>query len=635
MCGIAGIIYFNRERRVEPPLITKMTDILIHRGPDDSGIFIDHNLALGSRRLKVIDLSSAAHQPMCNEDETIWCVFNGEIYNFKYLRVILKNLGHHFKSDSDTEVIIHAYEEYGRDCVLKLNGMFAFAIWDKRSKELFCARDRVGEKPFYYYCDREKFIFASEIKAILVDKSIKKEIDPVALDSYFSYMYIPEPYSIFSGIKKLPPAHVLALKDNRINIEKYWDLDFSGQQPIRQISSYVEELKPLVMDSIRIRLVSDVPLGVFLSGGIDSSTIVAFASQLSPERLKTFSIACGKGKFNENPYARIVAKKFNTDHCEYTVAPEDIAVLLPKLIRAIDEPFADSSIIPTYYISKICRQKVTVALSGEGGDEIFGGYPWYRRNFQIKLARQLMPSRFIRHSFNKLSAFICGENPYHKNRFINYACKARRFSSLSLMPAAECYDMTMSLFTPDFKKNIFIGGLNSLGSDSAIKTVYNQNNARHWLDKSLYTDQKTYLTGDLLVKADRMSMVNSLELRAPFLDYRIIELGAKIPANLKIKNGITKYILREIIKGCVPDEIVQRREKRGFSIPVGEWLNAAVVGNFTEEVLLDKKTLRRGIFSEDGIRNIIKDRKQLKVDLSNYIWALLIFEIWAREYLDD
>lgn len=633
MCGIAGKLYFDRQRRVEPELVCKMADVLKHRGPDDSGVFIDKNIGLGFRRLSIIDLSSAAHQPMSNENERIWAVFNGEIYNFIDLKAILQKKGHIFKSHSDTEVLIHAYEEYGCECVKKFNGMFAFAVWDSNKQELFCGRDRAGEKPFYYYCDQEKFLFASEPKSILQDKSIEREIEASALNSYFSYMYIPEPLSIFKGFKKLPPAHTLSCREGGINLTKYWDIHYSDYEEENE-SQYAQKLLHLLTDAVKIRMYSDVPLGIFLSGGIDSSSITSLAAGICSVPVKTFSISGGEGVYNELPYSKIVAEKMKTQHFMLNVTTEDIKTLLPKLIRFIDEPFADSSIVPTYYVSKLARQNVTVALSGEGSDEVFGGYPWYMRN---SIFTALRNNLVLRKTLSISKKIVCAipahlrENSRLLTRFMRKMETAYRHACL---PEFISYDAIMRFFPDALKTKIISESARGTQDFFFVGNAYKECAGRTHFDKALFADINTYLPGDLLTKVDRMSMANSLEVRAPFLDYRVIELGAAIPHNLKFKNGFTKYILRKAVSGCVPEAILRRKDKRGFNVPIGRWFRNDL-RDFVKEILLDSKTIRRGIFLKKGAEDLLNDHYTGKCDYGHQIWTLLVFELWAREYMEQ
>lgn len=631
MCGIAGKIYFDKQKKVEADLLSRMTGLLAHRGPDDQGISINKNVGLGFRRLSIIDLSMAAHQPMANEDATIWLVFNGEIYNFIDLRIDLEKKGHRFRSSCDSEVAIHSYEEYGPDCVTRFNGMFALAIWDQRKEQLFCARDRTGEKPFFYYIDNQKFVFASELKSILADNSIRREIDPEALNAYFSYMYIPAPYSIFKGIRKLPAGHTLVYRSGEIKTARYWDLYYPHHK-IKRENEYIEELRSLLTDAVKIRMVSDVPLGIFLSGGIDSSAVTALACRILKEPVKTFSVSGGIGIFNELPFARIVANEFDTNHFEFNATPENIETLLPKLIRFIDEPFADSSIIPTYYVSKMAKQNVTVALSGEGGDEIFGGYPWYKRNLLVRRFEKLLPSAGARRLLKKAMAGISSIPDAEDNYLFRYLKKVDRVNSLSLLSAGKRYQSIRTLFENGLKRKILKEDSLPSENNSLVNEAYRNSGAGNCLDRALYADLKTYLPGDLLTKVDRMSMANSLEVRTPFLDHRIIEFGSRTPAYLKIRNGLTKYILRKAMDKIVPRKILQRREKRGFCVPVQKWFRGELKG-FAAEILLDRTTLRRGIFLEEGIKEMLSLHQQGREQFGHHIWTLLLFELWAREYL--
>ncbi len=639
MCGIAGILFFDRQKLVSVDLLEDMTDIQAHRGPDDRGFLIKQNVGLGHRRLSIIDLSGG-HQPISNEDGTCHIIFNGEIYNYLQLRQELEKKGHIFTTLSDTEVILHCYEEYGEGCPKKLNGMFAFAIWDEKKQLLFLARDRVGIKPLFYYMDHQKILFGSEIKSILQDSTIERKVDYKAFDAYFSYMYIPEPYTIFQGIKKLPPAHTLTIENGEMCLKRYWDVPYIEETPRRE-DEYAEELYELLQDSVRIRLMSEVPLGVFLSGGIDSSSVTGLMAQVSAERIKTFSISGGTGKFNELPYARLVAQKYNTEHHEFEVVPEQIQDLLPVLIGYLDEPFADPSIIPTYYVSKIARQKLTVALSGEGGDELFGGYVWHIRNMQVEQFRNAFPDFLRRYCFARI--FPDPQiNACLKSRWHRYLRQLSIANDISLLSPGTGYQKLMSLFSFDLKQSLYEHSCMVSDTFPVIQKAFDHNQASHPLDKTLYADLRTYLPGDLLTKVDRMSMANSLEVRVPFLDYRLIEFAARVPAQWKLPSGIltsmfkkstvSKYILKQSMTNILPPQIKQRKEKRGFSIPVDDWFKGHLK-SYAEEILLDSSSRKRGFFSEATVMKILKQHQEGTQNYGSHIWALIVFQIWASKYL--
>jgi asparagine synthase (glutamine-hydrolysing) len=627
MCGIAGILYFDTGRSAEPALIKAMADSIRHRGPDDEGYHIQGNVALGHRRLSIIDLEHGK-QPIENEDGSCHIVFNGEIYNFRPLRAELISKGHLFRTNTDTEVILHAYEEYGEDCVKKLNGMFAFAIWDSKRQVLFLARDHLGVKPLYYYLDGEKALFASELKAILEDPSVDRQIDADALDAYFSYMYIPDPLSIFKSILKLEAGHTLTLRQGKAHIRKYWDVENRGSALFSE-GQWVERLESLLAEATKGQLMSDVPLGVFLSGGLDSSSLVGLMRRFS-DSVQTFSLSGGQGLFNELPYARIIATKYGTKHHELVVPENELEALLPEVAGFLDEPMADSSIIPTFLISRFARGKVKVALSGEGGDELFGGYTWHRKHLTIDKYRRFVPLE-LRKKLIKRGLESASRTSPALGKFVRPWMSLNNYS---LMEKGRDFETLRRLFTDGLKDQIYGSGVSRSrnGGIWAIDDAYSRNAGKNGLDNALYADLKVYLPGDLLTKVDRMSMANSLEVRVPFLDYRIVELAAGIPSNLKIKAGQSKYILRKAMARELPEAILNRKIKRGFSVPVMDWFRGNLK-DFAWDVLTDKKTLERGYIRADGVKGLLEDHQAGK-PLGDQIFLLIVLELWARRYLD-
>lgn len=591
---------------------------MVRRGPDDAGLYVKNNVGLGHRRLSIIDLE-ASHQPMSNEDGSIWIVFNGEIYNFMELRDELLKKGHVFKTKGDTEVIIHLYEEYGKECVKKLRGMFAFAILDHRDKSLFLARDRIGKKPLHYYHDGNVFLFGSEIKSILADEYYhkRKEIDLHALHSYFSFLCVPDPLSIFKGIKKLLAGHTLTLKNGKAVAEKYWDVNFGGTQ-VKTEKQYCEELTELLKEAVRIRLISDVPLGAFLSGGIDSSSVVALMSQLVDQPVKTFSIGFPEDRYNESSDARIVAEYFKTDHTEFILNPKDIISRLKELILYFDEPFADSSALPTYYVSKLAREKVTVILSGDGGDELFGGYPWRakRPGYQIAL--------------NKLPVFL-KKNLKFAAQFLPSRVKGKNYLKQIDIPYERYILDAKAVFNQEERKLLYSEELiNALeGADPYFYNLQylNKTDDKSWTDSIMEYDLKTYLPNDILTKVDRMSMFNSLEVRVPILDYRVIEYAATIPASLKIKNGISKYIFKEVMKDILPKPVISKK-KHGFNLPLETWLRTDLKKDVQEIIL---NVSRHSYFNNGNIEAMLK-RFFEGDDAYNFkIWELYVFQLWHQK----
>ncbi len=649
MCGICGEIDFSKGIKIEP--IKRMCDVLVHRGPDDEGmVFIrgdeyfevknsselppvdnGFEVGLGHRRLSIIDLSEVAHQPMSNEDGTVWVVFNGEIYNFQDLRVGLNQNGHHFKSRSDTEVILHAYEEWGVECLSRFRGMFAFAIWDSNLKRLFMARDRLGEKPLVYFNGNGRFIFASEIKAILQDSDVSRKLNIFALHNYLTYQYVPSPDTIFEGIKKLPPAHYLLYDgSDNVRIEQYWKLNFSPiQNNYEDLSEVCDLIRTELEESVKLRLISDVPLGAFLSGGIDSSLVVGVMAKLSGRPVKTFSIGFEEKDFDELSYARLISNHFATEHHEFVVKPNAIEIL-PKLVWYYNEPFADSSAIPTYYVANLTKDFVKVVLTGDAGDENFGGYPRYLRSQWVarftkipeKLRKDLLPN-FLRafstlhwreKTLNRLSDFM---ESLSTDQARNYAEQIKIFNG------KEKED----IYTEDFRKRV--EKINSL--DFVLKK-FEESGTEDLLEQLLYVDINSYLPEDLLVKMDIATMANSLEARVPFLDHKFMELVAGIPSHLKIKGSMTKFILKKAFSDLLPEAILKRK-KMGFGVPVSRWFKKELK-EYVYEILMDSRTLNRGYFRREGIERLLDEHIASRYDHSAKIWALLILEIWFRVFMD-
>ncbi len=620
MCGIAGKLYF-KEKKVTPEEIKKMTDAISHRGPDDEGIFVRENVGLGHRRLSIIDLSAAGHQPMSDEEGKIWIVFNGEIYNFLELREKLEKEGVKFRSKTDTEIIIHLYKKYGVKCLNYLRGMFAFAIWDEFKKELFIARDRLGKKPLKYYFDDHVFIFASELKAVLPNTEVKKEIDFEAIDEYLTYQYIPHPKTGFKNIWKLEPAHYLIVKNGRVIKEKYWDLDYT-----KKLDYSEEEWEEIILnklkEAVRLRLISDVPLGAHLSGGIDSSLIVALMAKEMKEPVKTFSIGFKEADYNELPFARMVAEKYKTDHHEFIVEPNAIEVL-PKLAYHYEEPYADSSALPTWYLSELTRQNVTVALNGDGGDENFAGYDRYAA---LKLFHDLkfIPSKKILKEINK--------KLYDLTK-IKLFRKGYRFLDSYDTDPLSFYLKIIDHFGAEDKKSIYSVELEEKVKNSRwnsfLNSKFENGKNLNWLDQILYTDINSYLPDDLLVKVDIASMAHALEIRSPFLDHEFMELTAKIPDNLKLNGFNKKYILKKLAYRYLPKECIDR-PKQGFGVPLEHWFRGSLE-SYLNERLFDEKFSVFG-FKKDGLKKMIDDHKNHRSNYANQLWDLLMLREWLESF---
>jgi asparagine synthase (glutamine-hydrolysing) len=626
MCGISGIVYHNQNRSVSLDDLKAMCNTLVHRGPDDEGFFVDQNAGLGMRRLKVIDLATG-HQPISNEDGRLWIIFNGEIYNFPELRKELEKKGHKFSTNTDTEAIIHAYEEYGEDCVTKLNGMFAFAIWDRCDRKMVLARDRLGVKPLYYYLDGHCLVFGSELKAILAYREIPRAIDLEALDSFLTFEYIPAPLSIFRGIKKLLPGHTLTLQDGKVSTRRYWNLRFNRMEGREE--NLGEALYSLLKDAVRIRLISDVPLGAFLSGGIDSSTVVCMMSEVMSEPVKTFSIGFDDPSYNELRYARLVAQHFGTDHHELVIQP-NVVDLVESLVSYLDEPLADVSIFPTYLVSQLARQKVTVALSGDGGDELFAGYEWYIADKIERYYRKLpssVRSQLIPWAVNRIPPSS------RKKGWIN---KLKRFVEGAMLPDSLQHFRWNTFVTGGEKSRLYSEELKRVVGDqeahSRLTDYLRESKEADPLWQQQFADIKTYLTDDILMKVDRMSMANSLEARSPYLDYRVVEFAAGLPSSLKLNGFKTKYLLKRCMAGKLPRAILNRG-KEGFSIPMKNWLRQEL-RPMMEEVLSPERIKKEGLFNPSYVAKLKSDHLKGIANHSHQLWSLMVFEIWRDLYLN-
>lgn len=625
MCGIAGMISMTDGAVAErAERLDAMCRVMTHRGPDEQGTAVVGRAAMGMRRLSIIDLAGG-QQPVYNADRTKLIVFNGEIYNYRELRKDLEARGHVFRTNSDTETIISAYQEYGRDCVRHLRGMFAFAIWDDADQSLFIARDRVGKKPlFYALTPSGEFIFGSELKVLLTHGGISHEIDRGALDAYLTFGYVPEELCIFASVKKLEPGHFLTFRNSEIKTEKYWDLDFSAE-PITDSEEKVDEdLLERLRDAVRVRLVSEVPLGAFLSGGVDSSAVVGLMSQLMGSPVKTFSIGFNEDSFDELKYARIAAKHFGTDHHEFTVTP-DVVEMVDELVWHFDEPFADSSSLPTYMVSKMARDHVTVVLSGDGGDELFAGYSRYVTD-RKRSGLERLPRSIRQHLIRPLSEALP-----HGTRGKNY------LFNISLDAAARYID-SISHFNGPQKRKLYSGATRTKmnGSFARGEALFRQIAANSGTDDPienlLYLDTKTYLPSDILTKVDRMSMAASLETRSPLLDQDLIEYVARIPSELKLKGSETKYIFKRAVEGFVPREILYR-QKQGFGVPIGDWINSQLKERMTGD-LSDRRTLERGYFDSKYIKLLLDEHARGRRDHSHPLWTLWMLELWHRRYID-
>jgi len=626
MCGICGVYNYKTRTGVAEELLWRMSRVLEHRGPDDAGVISLGPLGLAHRRLSIIDVAGG-HQPMSNEDGSVWLVFNGEIYNFPELRQQLEGLGHIFRTRADTEVLVHLYEEEGVECLARLRGMFAFALWDGRAEQLLLARDRLGQKPLVYTLTRYGLAFASEIKALLEWEEIPRRVNVQALHNYLTYQYVPAPETIFEGIYKLPPAHYLVCRKGEVEVERYWRLSFRYSR--LSLAEYEARIREELREATRLRLISDVPLGAFLSGGIDSSAVVATMAELVDQPVRTFSIGFEEEEFNELEYAREVAKMYGTRHEEFVVRTEAKEVL-PKLVWHYNEPFADPSAIPSYYVAKMARRHVTVALNGDAGDESFAGYERYVADWLAGLYLKL--PQFMREKLIPALLSFLPVSPYEQA----LPNKLRRFLDLLSSPYAERYARLICAFSEEEKRSLYTPQLLAEldGADSLMRLVdlYAAADAPDVVGRALFVDMFSYLPDDLLVKIDIATMANSLEARSPFLDHKFIEFAATIPGELKLRHGQTKYILRRALRPLLPGRIL-RRKKAGFSVPIAEWFRGEL-RNFVYDLLLDKRTLARGYFRPEALTGMLEEHTSGRRDHAFRIFTLLNLELWHRIFID-
>jgi asparagine synthase (glutamine-hydrolysing) len=626
MCGIFGII----SKKTCNGVLEKSTSSLAHRGPDDSGYFIDNAVGIGHRRLSIIDLDGG-HQPIFNEDETKVIVCNGEIYNYLELREELIKKGHIFKTRSDTETVLHAYEEWKENCVKYLRGMFAFAIWDREDKRLFLARDRLGIKPFFYAEHNDTFYFASEMKAILADSNFPRDMDETGLVGYFTLSFIPAPFTIYQKIKKLLPGHTLIWKDGKIRIRKYWDLEFVPDRGKTE-KYFIENILGLLQESVEMRLMSEVPLGAFLSGGIDSSTVVAMMSMASDDPVRSFCIGFGGeagGYLDERKYAKLVAERYNTDHREYEVLPKPEGII-EKIVRAFDEPFADDSTIPSYFVCKTARENVTVALSGLGGDEAFAGYERYL-GLKLRGLYNWIPG-ILRRSIIPYMVNRIPERP-DGHYTVNHI---KRFIRAGTKDDDEAYFNYLSIIDPETGKSLFqdqkMYERNYGICKDLILSYFNSQNVSADggpLNRALYCDLKSYVPDDILAVTDRMSMHHSLEVRVPFLDHKFLELCCKIPPEMKMRWFYKKYLIKKAVCRLLPKEIINHR-KQGFVGPMAQWIKNDL-RDYIEKTLSEKLTKVNEIFDMDAVTGLLSEHFSGRNIHDTAIWALLIFQNWVYQ----
>ena len=620
MCGICGFVtnkYIDKENLIE------MNDTQTHRGPDDSGVYFENvkglNIGLAHRRLSILDLSPLGHQPMLSFDQNIVIVFNGEIYNFREIKKELEALGYTFKSTSDTEVIIYAYKEWGISCINKFNGMFAIAIYDRFKETIYLVRDRLGKKPLYYYFNDSDFVFASELKPILKFKYFHKGIDEESLYQYLIYQYVPTPKSIFKNVYKLYPGSYLEYKNNSFKIENYWDIvDVYCNSKYTDMSEdeCIDEIDRLLTSSVKYRMISDVSLGAFLSGGIDSSLVAAIMSKLNTSPVKTFSIGFSEKEYNEAPFAKEIARYLGTDHHEMYVTPKDVFDVIPRLVDYYDEPFADSSAIPTYLVSGLAKQHVTVSLSGDAGDELFCGYTRYEFLNKMRYICKI-PSSIRSLSFNILGRLLQKER------------QAQKYMQKNIL---DLYRETISIYSSTWV-NMLVNRNNYASDFELFSKTYNDSYRakKNVMESIMLVDAKTYLLDDILTKVDRASMAVSLEARAPFLDYRLVEFSQKIPQSIKYQNNILKYLPKKLLGRYIPKELFER-PKMGFGIPIGQWLRQDIK-YLIDKYLSNERLKKEGFFDMAYVNKIILQHMDGKQDNTSILWALLMFEMWLEKYM--
>jgi len=631
MCGIYGILNLDRPEPPSEAILSAMGGIIAHRGPDDFGQYRGRGVGLGMRRLSIIDVSGG-HQPICNEDESVWIVLNGEIYNFQPLRDELEGKGHVFRTRSDTEVIVHLYEQEGLDFFKRLRGMFGVAIWDAKRERLVLGRDRIGEKPLYVRREAGRLLFASEMKSILQVEGVPRQLNHAALEEYLALGYVPAPLCLLEGIEKLPAGHYLVAEKGGIEIREYWDVPFGRTEKCSE-EEWIERIRAKIQEAVRMQMVSDVPLGAFLSGGLDSSTIVAVMAGLSGRPVKTYSIGY-QGEhsyYNELPYASLVAKAFHTDHHEIVVQPA-VSELLPRLVWHLDEPIADSACLTTYLVSKLARESVTVILSGVGGDELFGGYRRYLGNSLMRYYG-FLPG-FVRRKW--LPSMLTKIPQDRHSTWKDYARYAAAFVKSAELEPALRYMGYITLFAPQVQRELLQHGTgtsnNSKLAAASLQAAFARCTDSDSLNRILYADLKTSLPDDLLAMTDRMSMAASIECRAPLVDHELVEMMARMPSSLKVRGFTMKYLMKKAVAPWLPREILERK-KRGFGAPIGAWLRKDLQP-MVSELLSEDQIRRRGIFHWPAIQRLISDHGAERADHTDHLLALVMLELWCQIVLD-
>ena len=627
MCGICGKLMLASGATVSPELVKAMADTIYHRGPDDEGYYVSGPIGLGFRRLSIIDLKSG-HQPVANEDGTVQIIFNGEIYNYKELRALLLTKGHVFRTNSDTEVIVHLYEEFGPQCLDMLRGMFAFAIWDANTKTLFLARDRVGIKPLYYCLTDTSLVFASEIKAILADPSIRRDIAPEMIDRFLTFLYVPGEETLLKGIRKLAPGHYLIVRDGKTTIKQYWDLRFAEPAKSRSLKDAEAELLSLLAESVELHMIADVPVGVLLSGGVDSTGVLSFATHATDKPVSSFTVGFSGGQVaDERPYAKLAAEKFGTTHHDMTITAEDFVAFLPKYVWHMEEPVCEPPAIAMYYVSKLARKYVKVLLSGEGGDEAFAGYSNYRNLVWLeRVKRGLSPL-----NGTVARGLSLADSLFHLPRVAKYVpLMSDRFPGYYYSRTSNPYRYTGNglgkVYSADFARAI-----DREHSLEPVRALQAHVEGQNTLDAMLYIDTKSWLPDELLIKADKMTMANSVELRVPLLDHKVLEFAASLPPSFKLNGFTPKYILKKVLSQKIPTEILNRK-KTGFPVPYESWLRNDLK-DVIWSVLTDRRTIERGYFSKDAVEALLRANSN-GTNYSKEIFSLMSFELWQRTFLE-
>jgi asparagine synthase (glutamine-hydrolysing) len=625
VCGISGKLLFNQEASVESALLKKMADTIIHRGPDDEGYYHSGQVGFGFRRLAIIDLA-LGHQPISNEDGSVWLVFNGEIYNYLELRHYLLSKGHVFRTQSDTEVIVHLYEEFGEESVAKLRGMFAFAIWDEKKKTLLLARDRFGIKPLYYWLSKTSLVFGSEIKAILADPETKPEVLPGMVDRFLTFNYVPGEETLFKNISKLAPAHYMIVRDGKVTCKQYWDLRFTPTHTNLQKAE--AELSEVLEESVGLHMISDVPVGFLLSGGVDSTAMLGLAVGKTEHPLSSYTLGfSAPGITDERPYARLAAKTYGSEHHEMTISSQDFRDFMPKYVWYMEEPVCEPPAVALYYVSRLASKFVKVLISGEGGDEAFAGYPNYRTMLWMERLKSV---------FGPMTPFLSSGISLF-NRYMIRSDRLGKYIPLLNQPFESYYysrtSGPLSFFNSkfgDFYSAEFVAQIDKGYSASVVKKYMENGIPRNKLNRMLYIDTKTWLTDDLLLKADKMTMANSVELRVPLLDHKVLEFAASLPENLKVHGLTTKYIAKKTLAKRVPGEILHRK-KTGFPVPYSKWMQTDL-RDWVSQILLDRETVQRGYFEKKAIENLL-DEHVRSGHYPKEVFSLVTLELWHRAFL--